>query len=65
MSVLSDDVIVNDRWIIPSTFLQQTVKQLEVIWEVVLSEVFQLNKLEVIPKKTKNEGVKIIISRGD
>ena len=65
MSVLSDDVIVNDRWIIPSTFLQQTVKQLEVIWEVVLSEVFELNKLEVIPKKTKNEGVKIIISRAD
>ena len=46
VAILSDDVIVDDRWIIPSIFLQQNVKQLEVIREVVLSEVSELNDLE-------------------
>ena len=41
VAILSDDVVVDDECIIPSTFPQQTVKQLEVIQEVyiVLSEV--------------------------
>ena len=46
VAILSDDVIVDGRWIMPSIFLQQTVKQLEVIREVVLSEVSELNDLE-------------------
>ena len=32
---LLDDIVVDDGWSIPSTFLQQTAKQLEVIWKVV------------------------------
>ena len=31
---LSDDIVVDDGWSIPSTLFQQTVKQLEFIWEV-------------------------------
>ena len=37
--------IADDRWIIPLTFVQQIVKQLEVIREVYLSEVSELNDL--------------------
>ena len=36
MMLMSDDVVVNDEWIIPSTFLQQTVKKLGVIFEAQL-----------------------------
>ena len=42
-SVAIDDVVVNNGWSIPSAFLQQTVKQVEVIQEVVLSEVVYLS----------------------
>ena len=31
--------VVDDGWSIQSTFLEQTVQQLEFVWEVVLSEV--------------------------
>ena len=50
-AILSNDVIIDDRWIIPSTFLQQTSKQLEITREVVLSEVSELNDLMKILKK--------------
>ena len=39
VAILSDDISINNGWSIPATFLEQTVKQLEVIREVVLSEV--------------------------
>ena len=39
VAILLDDVVFNDGWIIPSTFLQQTFKQFEVIRGAVLSEV--------------------------
>ena len=42
-SVAIDDVVVNNGCSIPSAFLQQTVKQAEVIQEVVLSEVVYLS----------------------
>ena len=35
LAILSDDAVVHDEWSIPSTFVQQTVKQLEIIREVV------------------------------
>ena len=35
LAILSDDTVVHDEWSIPSTFFQQTVKQLEIIREVV------------------------------
>ena len=38
-------IIVDDGWSVASTFLQQSVKQLQVIWKVVLLEVFKLNDL--------------------
>ena len=36
LATLSDDIAVDDGWSIPSTLFQKTVKQLEVIREVVL-----------------------------
>ena len=47
VGTFSDDVVADDEWSIPSTFLQQTVKQLEVIQEVfiVFSEVKLPTKL--------------------
>ena len=42
-SYLSDYIIVDDGWSIPSTFLQQTMRQIEVTREVALSEVFKVN----------------------
>ena len=36
-------IIVDDGWSIPSTFLQQTMRQIEVTREVALSEVFKVN----------------------
>ena len=42
---LLDDIVVDDEWSIPSTFLQQTVKLLEVICKVVLPEVSKQNDL--------------------
>ena len=36
-----DYIVVGDGWSIPAIFLEQTVKQIKVIWEVVLSEVEQ------------------------
>ena len=48
--ILSDEIIVDDQWSIPSTFLQQTVKQLEIVWEVVLPE-SKLNDVKVMNKK--------------
>ena len=48
--ILSDEIIVDDQWSIPSTFLQQTVKKLEIIWEVVLPE-SKLNDVKVMNKK--------------
>ena len=44
-TLLSDDIVVDDGWSIPSIFSQQTVKQLEVTQEVFLSEVSKLNNL--------------------
>ena len=35
LAILSDDAVVHDEWSIPSKFVQQTVKQLEIIREVV------------------------------
>ena len=35
LAILSDDAVVHDEWSMPSTFVQQTVKQLEIIREVV------------------------------
>ena len=46
VAIISDNVVVNDGWNISPTFLQQTVKQLEVIREVVLLEVSKQNDLE-------------------
>ena len=43
-------VVINDGWSIP---LQQTVKQLEVIREVVLSEVSKPNDLECKEQKIR------------
>ena len=40
-----DDIVVDDESSIPSTFLQQTVKQLEVIFKVVLPEVSKQHDL--------------------
>ena len=40
---LLEDIVVG--WSITSTFIQQTVKQLEVIWKLVLSDIYQLNGL--------------------
>ena len=48
--ILSDEIIVDNQWSIPSTFLQQTVKQLEIVWEVVLPE-SKLNDVKVMNKK--------------
>ena len=45
---LLDDIIVDDEWSIPSTFLQQTVKQIEVIRKVVLSEVSGTNFVYIV-----------------
>ena len=42
-AILSDDIAVYDGWSIPSTFPQRTVKQLEIIQELLLSEVSKLN----------------------
>ena len=42
---LLDDIVVNDKCSIPSTFLQETVKQLEVTWKVTLTEISKLNDL--------------------
>ena len=40
VAILSDDISMgDDGWSIPATFLEQTVKQLEVIREVVSSEI--------------------------
>ena len=39
VALLSDDIDVDDAWSIPSTFPQQSVKQIEVIQDWVLSEV--------------------------
>ena len=36
-------IIVDDGWSIPSTFLQQTMRQIEVTREVALPEVFKVN----------------------
>ena len=36
-----DYIVVGDGWSIPAIFLEQTVKQIKVIWEVVLWEVEQ------------------------
>ena len=36
MPILSDDIVVNDGWSIQLILLQQTVKQPEVIQEVIL-----------------------------
>ena len=44
---LVDDIVANYGWSIPLTFLQQTVKQLEVIWKVVLLEVFNLLNVSI------------------
>ena len=42
--VHSDSFIVaDDGWSIPSTFFQQTVKQLEVTQGVVLSQIYRVN----------------------
>ena len=48
--ILSDEIIVDNQWSIPSTFLQQTVKQREIVWEVVLPE-SKLNDVKVMNKK--------------
>ena len=44
-ALLSNDIVVDDGWSIPSIFSQQTVKQLEVTQEVFLSEVSKPNNL--------------------
>ena len=44
-ALLSNDIVVDDGWSIPSIFSQQTVKQLEVTQEVFLSEVSKLHNL--------------------
>ena len=44
-AILSCDIIVNDGWSIPTTFPQQTVKQLEVTQNVVSSELTKLKDL--------------------
>ena len=41
LSYLLEDVVVG--WSITLTFIRQTVKQLEVIWKVVLSDISKLN----------------------
>ena len=48
--LLFDDIVIDDEWSMPSTFTQQTIKQLGVIQEVVLSNVSNLNDL-VMNKK--------------
>ena len=45
VAILSDDIVVNDGWSIPTTFPQQTVKQLEVTQNVVSSELTKLKDL--------------------
>ena len=42
-SYVLEDIVV--RWCITSTFIQQTVKKLEVLWKVVLSDISNLNGL--------------------
>ena len=44
-AILSCDIVVNDGWSIPTTFPQQTVKQLEVTQNVVSSELTKLKDL--------------------
>ena len=46
--LISDDVAVDDGRSIPSSFPQQTVKQVEIIQEVVLSEVSKLNHFSTL-----------------
>ena len=38
VAILLNDIVIDDGKSIPSVFLQQTVKHLEVIQEIVLSE---------------------------
>ena len=45
VAILSGDIAVNDGWSIPTTFPQQTVKQLEVTQNVVSSELTKLKDL--------------------
>ena len=49
-AVISDDVVVDDGWSVTSVFLQQTVKQVEVIREAVLSEVSTAEWLVMISR---------------
>ena len=53
VALLSYDIVADDGWNIPSTFPQQTVKQLEVIQEMFLSEESKLDDftLGVMDKK--------------
>lgn len=44
-AILSCDIVVNDGWSMPTTFPQQTVKQLEVTQNVVSSELTKLKDL--------------------
>ena len=44
-AILSCDIVANDGWSIPTTFPQQTVKQLEVTQNVVSSELTKLKDL--------------------
>ena len=53
LTYLLNDIVVDNEWSIPSTFLPQTVEQLRVIWKVVSSEVSKLNDLQPGKKVVK------------